>query len=120
MAPGGISLTRLRQLTNRFANVLQGLGYKAGARVFVLAGRIPELYISVLGTLKHRSVSCTLFSAFGPEPIHTRLTMGGAQVLVATETLYRKKIADLRAGLPLLKHVILIGDHGQRTAVPGS
>ena len=44
------------RLTNRFANVLAGLGVGAGERVFVLAGRIPELYIAVLGSLKHGGV----------------------------------------------------------------
>jgi acetyl-CoA synthetase len=57
----------LRRLSNRFANVLRGLGIGKGDRVFVLAGRIPELYITALGTLKNGSVFCPLFSAFGPE-----------------------------------------------------
>lgn len=39
------------------------------ADVFVLAGRIPELYLAILGALKARCVVCPLFSAFGPEPI---------------------------------------------------
>ncbi|OGA03592.1 MAG: acetate--CoA ligase [Betaproteobacteria bacterium RIFCSPLOWO2_02_64_14] len=110
----------LRDLTNRFANVLQGLGLAPGARVFVLAGRIPELYVTVLGALKHRSVSCALFSAFGPEPIHTRLEMGGADVLVTTTTLYKRKVADIRARLPQLKHVLLIADEAGGGAVPGT
>ena len=67
------SYSRLNELTNRFANVLQQLGVGRGDRVFVLAGRIPELYIAALGTFKNRSVFCPLFSAFGPEPIRTRL-----------------------------------------------
>src|SRR3989304_3974281 len=33
----------LAELSNRFANALQQLGIGAGSRVFVLAGRIPEL-----------------------------------------------------------------------------
>lgn len=49
-----------------------------GERVFVLAGRIPELYVAVLGTLKNGSVLSPLFSAFGPEPIAARLRIGGA------------------------------------------
>ena len=49
---------------------------RQGERVFVLAGRIPELYVAVLGALKNRCVVCPLFSAFGPEPIHTRLALG--------------------------------------------
>jgi acetyl-CoA synthetase len=50
----------------------------------VLAGRVPELYVSVLGTLKYGAVACPLFSAFGPEPIRQRLDIGGGRVLVTT------------------------------------
>lgn len=59
----------LKRDTARFANVLRALGVEPGERVFVLAGRIPELYIAALGTLKRGSVFSPLFSAFGPEPI---------------------------------------------------
>jgi acetyl-CoA synthetase len=48
------SYGQLAELTSRFANVLAGLGVGKGDRVFVLAGRIPELYVAVLGALKHR------------------------------------------------------------------
>jgi acetyl-CoA synthetase len=109
---------QLRDLTSRFANALQALGLAPGARVFMLAGRIPELYVAVLGTLKHRSISCALFSAFGPEPIHTRLEMGAADVLVTTGTLYKRKVADIRARLPRLKHVLLIADESGAGVVP--
>jgi hypothetical protein len=44
--------------------------------VFALAGRIPELYVAALGTLKAGAVFCPLFSAFGPEPIRQRLELG--------------------------------------------
>ncbi|MDP1536930.1 MAG: acetate--CoA ligase [Burkholderiales bacterium] len=114
------SYADLRELSSRFANVLRGLGCGAGSRVFVLAGRIPELYISVLGTLKSGGVSCTLFSAFGPEPIHTRLEIGAADVLVTTESLYLKKVAGLRERLPLLRHVLLVGEGDAETAVAGT
>jgi acetyl-CoA synthetase len=104
------SYARLDDLTNRFANALQGLGVVKGDRVFVLAGRIPELYIAALGTLKHRALFCPLFSAFGPEPIRARLTIGQAKVLVTTESLYQRKVAGIRETLPHLEHVLLIGD----------
>ena len=42
--------------TSRFANALRSLGVGKGDLVGVLAGRIPELYVSALGTLKNRSV----------------------------------------------------------------
>jgi len=99
----------LARATNRFAHVLQGLGVGRGERVFSLAGRIPELYVAALGTLKHGAVFCPLFSAFGPEPIHARLTRGDARVLVTTPGLYRRKVEALRERLPTLEHVLLTG-----------
>jgi acetyl-CoA synthetase len=106
-----ITYEGLRRLTNRFANVLCSLGIGKGDRVFALAGRIPELYTAALGTLKNGSVFCPLFSAFGPEPIHQRLSIGEGNVLITTEALYsRRKIAELRASLPHLRHVLVISD----------
>jgi acetyl-CoA synthetase len=114
------SYERLRRLTSRFANVLGALGVGPGERVYVLTGRIPELYVAALGTLKNRSVFCPLFSAFGPEPVRVRMATGQARVLVTTESLYRRKVAALRASLPELEHVLLIGDDRQPTSVPGT
>jgi len=96
------------RLSNRFANVLKQLNLIKGDRVFALAGRIPELYIAALGALKHGSVFCPLFSAFGPEPVWQRLSRGDARVLVTTERQYRQKVAALRERLPELQHVLLI------------
>ena len=86
----------LASMSARFANVLESLGVGPGERVVMVTGRIPELYVAVLGTLRHRAVSCTLFSAFGPEPIRQRLALGDARVLVTTEAIHRRKIAGIR------------------------
>jgi acetyl-CoA synthetase len=96
--------------TNRFANALSSLGVGRGERVFSLLGRVPELYVAVLGTLKNTSVFCPLFSAFGPEPIRQRLERGDGRVLVTTPALYRRKVAFVRDALPLLEHVVLVGE----------
>jgi acetyl-CoA synthetase len=110
----------LRELTDRFANVLDGLGVRRGERVYSLVGRIPELYVAALGTLKHGSVFCPLFSAFGPEPIAARMTIGQARVLLTTESLYARKVAPLRERLPDLAHVLLAGEGGAPTRVAGT
>lgn len=83
--------------SNRFANVLTQLGVTKGERVFTLAGRIPELYIAALGTLKKVAVFCPLFSVFGPEPIFQRLFRGDVKILVTTKELFDKKIKQLLA-----------------------
>ena len=101
----------LAALTNRFANVLRGLGVGKGDRVFTLLGRQQALYITVLAALKNTSVACPLFSAFGPEPVYQRLSRGDGRVLVTTPSLYRRKVAPIRDRLPNPEHVILVGDH---------
>ena len=98
----------LRDESNRFANVLKDLGVAKGDRVFVLAGRIPELYLAALGTLKNASVFCPLFSAFGPEPVFQRLSRGDAKILVTTTRLYEQKVAAQRSRLPQLQTVLLV------------
>ncbi len=100
----------LKEASNRFANVLKNLGVGQNDAVFVLSNRTPELYITALGTWKNRSVFCPLFSAFGPEPIRSRLDLGSGKVLVTTDEFYRKKIKSIRAALPELKYVLVIGD----------
>ena len=110
----------LRAETNRFANALRHLGVREGEAVFVLTGRIPELYITVLGALKAKCVVSPLFSAFGPEPLATRLGIGEGRVLVTTEPLYRRKVAAIRASLPKLEHVILVPEDAAVPDVPGT
>ncbi len=114
-----LSYAQLSYQTNRFANVLAGLGVGRGERLFVLAGRMPELYIAVLGSMKRGAVVCPLFSAFGPEPIATRMTLGDARVLVTTPALYRHKVAAIRDRLPGLRHVLLVRAPGEaRQEIP--
>ncbi len=105
-----ISYGELAEATSRFANVLARLGLRPGDPIFVLMGRIPELYVAVLGGFKHRCVVTPLFAAFGPEPIRTRLELGAARALITTTSLYQKKVAGIRAGLPSLEHVLLVPD----------
>jgi acetyl-CoA synthetase len=100
----------LRAETNRFANVLRTLGVGRGDVVAVLAGRVPELYVAALGTLKNGSVFTPLFSAFGPEPIQSRLNIARAKALVTTDVLCRRKVEALRASLPSLEHVLIVGE----------
>jgi acetyl-CoA synthetase len=108
----------LARQTNRFANVLQSLGVGLGDRQFVLAGRIPALYVAVLGALKNGTVVTPLFSAFGPEPIATRINLGAGEVLVTTDTLYKRKVKALRHQMPTLNHVLLVAEAGGVTTEP--
>ena len=97
----------LNKLSSRFANVLTMLGVNKGEKVFALTGRIPELYIAALGTLKTTAVFCPLYSVFGPDPVFQRLSKGDAKVLVTTRALFEKKVKQLLDRLPSLQYILL-------------
>ncbi|HKL19298.1 MAG TPA: AMP-binding protein, partial [Halalkalibaculum sp.] len=97
----------LKEQTDRFANVLRGLEIEKGDVVCTLTGRIPELYISALGTLKNGSIYCPLFSIYGPEPIYQRMTKSKAKVLITTEKLFEEKIEGLLDRLEHLEYILL-------------
>ncbi len=105
-----LTYVQLAAATNQFANVLTGLGVARGDTVFLLLGRVAELYVAALGAWKVGAVVCPLFSAFGPEPVVQRLRLGDAKVLVTTPQLYTKKVAWARADLPGLQNVLVTGE----------
>ncbi len=105
-----LSYEALQQNANRFANVLRALGVARGDCVAALLGRVPELFSVVLGTVKAGGVCSALFSAFGPEPLKTRLQLGHARVLVTSESFYRRKVSPIREALPELRHVLIVGE----------
>ena len=103
-----ITYADLRSESSRFATALAYRGFAAGTRVMSLVGRVPELYFSVLGALRLGAVYTPLFAAFGPEPVRARMTIGEANVLVTTRTLYERKVAAWRDELASLQLVVLV------------
>jgi acetyl-CoA synthetase len=113
-----ITYAELSADSNRFANVLSGLGIGSGDLVCSLLGRVPALYAAMLGSLKQRAVFSPLFAAFGPEPIKTRLSLGKARLLITSSALYARKVLPIRAQLPSLETVILVDDASPGVAPP--
>ena len=99
----------LSKKSNRFASALHGLGVASDDVVITLLGRVPELYVTALGTWKSGAVFCPLFSAFGPEPALARMEIAQAKVLVTTQKSYQRKVAPIREKLSCLEHIILVG-----------
>jgi acetyl-CoA synthetase len=103
-----ITFSELACLSSRYANLFRALGVATGDVVFVLCGRIPALYAAVLGALKCGAVVSPLFSAFGPEPLKTRINLGRGKVLVTTQSLHERKVKKARGEMPTLEHVLLV------------
>ncbi|KZS85849.1 acetate--CoA ligase [Mycobacterium persicum] len=115
-----VSYAELIRLAARFTGVLRALGMNKGNRVFTIMGRVPELYITMLGALRNGSIVSPLFSAFGPEPIATRVAIGEADVLVTTKAIYQRKIAKIRDRLTSVRHVLVVDDDKTGEQLPGT
>lgn len=107
------TFAQLSELSNKFGNVLKGLGVEKGDRVFVFMPRSPELYVSVLGALKIGAIVGPLFEAFMEAAVRDRLQDSEAVAIVTTLALLpRIPVQDL----PALKHVIVVGEKAQWAA----
>lgn len=106
------SFAELRAASNRFANVLGGLGLggdgvSAGDRVAILLPQRRETAIAHIAAFKAGCVSLPLFTLFGPEALRHRLRDSGARVLV-TDHASLPMIAEIRAGLPDLEVIFTV------------
>lgn len=108
----------LRDMSNRFANVLADL-VTPGERVAVLLPQCIETAVAHIAALKAGCISIPLFTLFGPDALRHRLHDSGTKVVV-TNAEGLQKLTALRADLPVLAHIITIdgqqADFHQRCA----
>lgn len=100
-----ITYDQMKELSNKFANVLRKLGTRKGDRVFLFLPRCPEYYISMVGCAKVGAVFGPLFEALMQVALAERLGGSGATILVTTPRLLNR--VPLR-DLPDLNHIILV------------
>lgn len=106
-----LTYRQMRDLSNKFGNVLRKLGIKKGDRVFIFMPRAPELYVAFVGCAKIGAIFGPLFEAFMESAVKDRLEDSEAVAIVTTpEMVNRIPIRQL----PHLKHVILVGSQNMR------
>lgn len=120
VATRDLSYAELGRFSRQFCGLLRSLGIGKGDCVFTLMDRSPELYMTVMGALRNGCVVSPLFSAFGPEPIVTRIGIGRADVLVTTRTSYQRKIAKIRDRIPSVRHILVVDADRAATPLPGT
>lgn len=97
----------LERESNRFARVLVEAGLKPGDVLFTYLPKCPEQFFSVLGALKTRAITGTLFSNFGEDALLDRLGDAQAKAIVTTRR-GLKKLQRIRAKLPALRLIYLV------------
>ncbi len=114
-ARGTYTFRQLRDLSNRFANVLTNLGVKRGDRVGGLFPKIPAILPALLGIWKLGAVYVPLFTAFAAPAVAYRLRHSETSVVITDEA-NLPKIQQARQsaeGLPMLKHTLVVADEAK-------
>ncbi len=95
------SYYRLWQEVNKFANVLKSLGVKKGDTVTIYMGRVPELAIAMLATVKIGAIHSVVYGGFSEQALADRIADAQSKVLVTCDgawlrgkTVNLKDIAD--------------------------
>ena len=101
------SFADLDGVSNRFANVLLQLGFGKGDVLFTFLPKMPEQFFAILGALKLRLVTGTLFSNFGEEAVLDRIGNARAEIIL-TKKGFLKKIDRIRDRLPHLRFILLV------------
>jgi acetyl-CoA synthetase len=102
--------------TQRFANVLKGLGVEKGDVVGIYMPMVPQTPAAMLACARIGAVHNVVFGGFSVESVKERMNVSDAKVLVtADETLRRGKPAPMKAkvdeivdDLPQLEHVVVV------------
>ena len=102
--------------TQRFANVLRGLGVEKGDVVGIYMPMVPQTPAAMLACARIGAVHNVVFGGFSVESVRERMEVSDAKVLVtADETLRRGKPTPMKAkvdeivgDLPSLEHVVVV------------
>ena len=97
----------LKVLSNKFANLLRGLGVGKGERAFVMLPRIPEWYVAALGMMKLGVIPMPATTLCTPHDIEYRLNRAEASVAI-TDPENAAKVEEIAANCPSLKHIIMM------------
>ena len=73
----------LKMLSNRFANIVRGLGVSKGDRVFIMLPRTPQQYVAMVGMMKLGAVPTPATTLCTPKDIEYRINVSEASMVIA-------------------------------------
>jgi acetyl-CoA synthetase len=81
--------------TQRFANVLRGLGVGLGDRVCIYMPMIPETVVAMLACTRIGAAHSLVFGGFSPDSLIDRINDAGATVVVTADGGFRRGVPSL-------------------------
>ena len=115
------SYFKLWKEVNRFANILKSMGVKKGDTVTIYMGRVPQLPIAMLATVKIGAIHSVVYGGFSEKALADRITDARSKVVVTCDgawlrgkTVNLKEIVDEAvAKTPIVQKVIVYKRTGQ-------
>jgi long-chain acyl-CoA synthetase len=92
---------------------LRSLGIEKGDRVAILSENRPEWAYADLASLCAAAVDVPIYSTLTPPQILYILNDSGAKAIVVSNSTQLKKVQEVRAQAPMLRHVIRMDDPAQ-------
>ena len=103
------SFGQLQRAANRLSNALRRQGVQRGDRVAIILPQRFETAVAHIAISQMGAVAMPLSMLFGPEALEYRLKDSGA-VLALVECAVLDGVRGLRAQLPALQHLIVVGE----------
>jgi acetyl-CoA synthetase len=121
-----VSYADLLDTTQRFANVLRGLGVQPGDVVGIYLPMIPEAPAAMLACARIGAVHNVVFGGFSAEAVRERMETSNAKVLITADATLRRgepipmkqALDESLASLSELQSVVVIDRTGGKVPVP--
>jgi acetyl-CoA synthetase len=102
--------------TQRFANVLKGLGVQKGDVVGIYMPMVPQTPAAILACARIGAVHNVVFGGFSVESVRERMEVSDAKVLVTADATLRRgkptpmkaKVDEIAEKLPALEHIVVV------------
>jgi acetyl-CoA synthetase len=111
-----VSYADLLDSTQRFANVLRGLGVERGDVVGIFLPMIPEAVTAMLACARIGAIHNVVFGGFAAESVRERMEFSDAKVLVTADATLRRgepvpmkpAVDEILGELPKMEHVVVV------------
>ncbi len=117
-----LTYQQLHREVCRFANVLKKLGVRAGDRVAIYMGMVPEIAVAMLACARVGATHTVIFGGFASDAVRDRVNDARASLVITCDGAWRrgnvvplKQIVDAAvAQCPAVRHVVVYKRTGER------
>jgi len=117
-----LTYQQLHREVCRFANVLRKLGVRAGDRVAIYMGMVPEIAVAMLACARIGAVHMVVFGGFAADALRDRILDAKATLVVTCDGAFRRgQIVPLKSVVdqalvdcPSVRHTVVFKRTGER------